>query len=209
MRSHKDTERHSFNYWKDQSVEERFKAAAYLNSVAYGYSLSSPPRMDKSVFSTRKRQSMSEIYQEEFLEFIEALNNQEVEYIIVGGYAVILHGYPRTTGDLDVWVDKTEANYDRLVNAFAEFKMPLFDMTAENFLQNPKMDVFAFGRSPVSIEILNAVKGLQFENAYQNSISRTMSEVDVRLLSREDLLTAKRAANRPRDLNDIENLSGE
>ena len=55
MRSHEETERHSFIYWKGQSVEERFKAAAYLNSVAYGYSLSSPPKMDKTVFSTRKR----------------------------------------------------------------------------------------------------------------------------------------------------------
>ena len=150
---------------------------------------------------------MSGIVQEDFLEFIAALNGQQVEYLIVGGYAVIYHGYPRTTGDLDVWVNKTEENYDRLVKTFEDFGMPTFDMTKENFLSKPELDVFAFGRSPVSIEILNSVKGLKFEGAFENSVTTEMSGVEVRLLSREDLLVAKRAANRPRDINDIENLS--
>jgi hypothetical protein len=79
---------------------------------------------------------MQGILHEDFLDFIRALNANEVEYLVVGGYAVILHGYPRTTGDLDVWVNKTPENYGRLTNAFAEFKMPVFDMTRENFLTN-------------------------------------------------------------------------
>jgi hypothetical protein len=152
---------------------------------------------------------MQGILHEDFLDFIRALNANEVEYLVVGGYAVILHGYPRTTGDLDVWVNKTPENYGRLTNAFAEFKMPVFDMTRENFLTNPNIDVFAFGRSPVSIEILNAVKGLDFGNAFANAEIRMMDGVQIKLLSRSDLLIAKKASNRARDINDIENLLGE
>ena len=151
---------------------------------------------------------MDGLLHEDFLDFIKSLNSNGVEYMIVGGYAVILHGYPRTTGDLDIWVNKTEENYDRLVNALSEFQMPVFDMTRENFLRNPHFDVFAFGRSPVSIEILNAVKGLEFEKAYTNAISIEIDDGPTIFLSRSDLLTAKRAANRPRDINDIENLLG-
>ena len=151
---------------------------------------------------------MGPFLHEDFLDFIKALNANSVEYIVVGGYAVIFHGYPRTTGDLDVWVNKSEDNYGRLVNAFNDFKMPVFDMTRENFLINPHLDVFAFGRSPVSIEILNAVKGLDFAKAHVNAVSKVIDDTPVRFLSHTDLLTAKRAANRPRDINDIEHLQG-
>jgi hypothetical protein len=152
---------------------------------------------------------MSEVLHEDFLAFIKALNASHVEYMVVGGYAVIFHGYPRTTGDLDVWVNQTEENYDRLVNALTDFRMPVFDMTRENFLNNPNLDVFAFGRAPVSIEILNALKGLEFQRAFANADFKEIEGTAVRFLSRADLLAAKRAANRPRDINDIENLLGE
>ena len=152
---------------------------------------------------------MDAVLHEDFLDFIKALNANDVEYMVVGGYAVIFHGYPRTTGDLDVWVNKSEENYDRLVSALSDFQMPVFDMTRGNFLNNPQFDVFAFGRSPISIEILNAVKGLDFEKAYANAISKEIDSTPVRFLSRSDLIDAKRAANRPRDINDIENLLGD
>ncbi len=149
---------------------------------------------------------MPELLNEDYLDFIQALNKQKVEYLIVGGYAVIFHGYPRTTGDLDIWIHKTEKNYDRLVEAMADFRMPVFDMTKENFLHNPELDVFSFGRSPVSIEILNQVKGLKFEKAQSNAVHDEIEGIKLLFLSRQDLLTAKKAANRPRDINDIENL---
>ncbi|MCZ6675117.1 MAG: nucleotidyltransferase [Verrucomicrobia bacterium] len=152
---------------------------------------------------------MGDVLHEDFLDFIKTLNANSVEYMVVGGYAVIFHGYPRTTGDLDVWVKKTDENYDRLVDALSDFQMPVFDMTRENFLNNPHLDVYAFGRSPVSIEILNTVKGLEFEKAYANAVSIEIDGTPVRFLSRSDLLTAKRAVNRPRDINDIDNLLGE
>ena len=152
---------------------------------------------------------MPELLNEDYLDFIRALNQHEVEYLIVGGYAVIFHGYPRTTGDLDVWVNKTKNNYGKLVGAMFDFGMPVFDMTKENFLHNPHLDVFTFGRPPVSIEILNQVKGLQFEKAHLNAVHTEVEGITVKFLSRPDLLAAKKAANRPRDIDDIENLSGE
>ncbi len=151
---------------------------------------------------------MPELLNEDYLDFIRALNQHEVEYLIVGGYAVIFHGYPRTTGDLDIWVHKTEKNYGKLVGAMFDFGMPVFDMTKENFLHNPHLDVFTFGRPPVSIEILNQVKGLQFEKTHLNAVHNEVEGITVKFLSRPDLLAAKKAANRPRDIDDIENLSG-
>ena len=79
---------------------------------------------------------MGNIFNEDFRDFISALNNNEVEYILVGGYSVILHGYSRTTGDMDIWVKKTKENYLKLLAAFNQFKMPVFDMTEKKFLNN-------------------------------------------------------------------------
>jgi hypothetical protein len=137
---------------------------------------------------------------------IKSLNSREVEYMVVGGYAVIYHDYPRTTRDLDLWINQSKENYGRLKQAMNDFGMPIFDMTEDNFLNNPNLDVFRFGRPPVCIEILNTVKGLNFEEAFTNAITNLWEEVAIRFLSREDLIKAKKASNRPRDINDIENL---
>jgi hypothetical protein len=69
-----------------------------------------------------------------------------VRYILVGGYSVILHGYSRTTGDMDIWVDRTLENYNKIKRAFFDFGMPVFDMTENAFLDNLELDVFSFGR---------------------------------------------------------------
>jgi len=69
---------------------------------------------------------MANIFNDDFRDFIQALNNNEVEYLLVGGYAVILHGYRRVTGDMDIWVNRTKENYSRLTKAFLEFGLPVF-----------------------------------------------------------------------------------
>ena len=108
---------------------------------------------------------MGNIFNEDFQDFISSLNKHNVEYLLVGGYSVILHGYSRTTGDLDIWINKTKENYLRLENAFRTFGMPVFDMTEENFLNNPDLNVFTFGRPPRSIDIMTAVKGIDFDES--------------------------------------------
>jgi len=149
---------------------------------------------------------MANTLNRDFTEFIEALNNNQVEYLLVGGYAVIFHGYNRTTGDLDVWVNATSPNYIKLKKSFAEFGMSLFDMTEGKFLATDNYDVFSFGRPPVCIEILTAVKGLQFREAYANSSLQKFDDVMISMIDIRDLISAKKAANRHKDNDDLEHL---
>ena len=147
------------------------------------------------------------ILNEDFRDFIKAFNKAEVEYVIVGGYAVILHGYNRTTGDIDIWVKKTEYNHSKIVQAFEDFKMPLFDMTLENFIKNPKMDVFTFGRPPVCIDIMTDVKGLTFDESFERSKLVEVDDLNIRIIDYNDLLLSKKTSNRPKDQDDIEHLT--
>jgi hypothetical protein len=97
---------------------------------------------------------MGNIFNPDFQEFLLALNKSEVNYVLVGGYSVIYHGFPRTTGDLDIFVEVSKSNYQKLVQAFEQFQMPLFDMSEDSFLHHPQINVYTFGRPPVCIEIL-------------------------------------------------------
>lgn len=147
------------------------------------------------------------IFNEDFQAFIRALNEAGVRYILVGGYSVILHGYSRTTGDLDIWVEPSPENYRRLVAAFTLFGLPLFDMTAEKFLETSRYDVFTFGRPPVSIDILTRVKGLVFEPVFAASEWFDIDEsLRVRAIRLADLLQSKKSAGRAKDLDDLEHL---
>jgi hypothetical protein len=152
---------------------------------------------------------MTNIFNTDFQDFIVALNTCKVDYILVGGYSVILHGYSRTTGDMDIWVKPTSENYLNLVNAFSTFGMPLFDLTEEKFLKIADYDVFTFGRPPVSIDIITQIKGLIFEDVFPNTqwfdIAPT---IKVRVLHLNDLIVAKKAAGRNKDLDDLEHLQG-
>jgi predicted nucleotidyltransferase len=151
---------------------------------------------------------MSDIFNQDFQEFLQALNDKNVEYLLVGGYATIIHGYNRTTGDLDLWVNQTEENYDKLVMAYRQFKMPVFDMTKTRFLNDPDVDVFTFGRPPVSIDIITKLKGLNFNEAYANAEMREIgNDLIVKVIRLNDLITAKKASNRPKDQDDIEHLT--
>jgi acyl carrier protein phosphodiesterase len=151
---------------------------------------------------------MGDYFNDDFRDFIKALNNHQVEYILVGGMAVILHGYVRTTGDMDIWVKRTKENYRKLTLAFAEFQMPMIDLTEKKFLSN-KFNVWSFGRKPVLIEILTDVKGIDFDEAFKEAIFYTEEGVDVRFLHINSLIQSKKAAGRYKDLDDIEQLTKE
>ncbi|MFZ1675780.1 MAG: nucleotidyltransferase [Saprospiraceae bacterium] len=149
---------------------------------------------------------MQNIFNPDFQDFIRALNESDVKYILVGGYAVIIHGYNRTTGDLDIWVERSAENYHKLILAFQKFGMPLFDMSLSNFLDNSELDVFTFGKPPVSIDLMLSVKGMNFENVYSNLEIREVEGLEVKVISLNELLKAKAASGRSRDIDDIENL---
>lgn len=150
---------------------------------------------------------MPNIFNDDFRDFIALLNNYEVQYIVVGGYAVILNGYRRTTGDLDIWIEPTIDNFNKLRIVFPEFGLPTTDLTEFKFLKQTEIDVFTYGSPPVCLDILKYVKGCDFEEAYSQSEIYLEHNLPIRFLSLQTLLVAKRAAGRFRDLDDIEKLS--
>ncbi len=150
---------------------------------------------------------MGNIFNDDFRDFIKSLNNNQVDYMLVGGYAVILHGYRRTTGDMDIWVRNDTTNYKKLLKAFFEFGLPIADMTIENFLNTEKMDVFSWGRAPIVIEIMTALKGCDFDDAYKLSRIYKDDALEIRTIHLNTLKQSKKAAGRFKDLDDLEKLS--
>jgi hypothetical protein len=148
---------------------------------------------------------MSNIFTDDFRDFILSFNKYEVEYMLVGGLSVFAHGYGRTTGDMDIWVNKTENNYLKIKMAFSDFGMPMFDMTIDNFLSD-KNDVFSFGREPQKIDLMTALKGLTFDDAYLNKVKSQIKGTELFLIGVDDLIKAKSAVSRTKDKLDIEML---
>jgi predicted nucleotidyltransferase len=149
---------------------------------------------------------MGNIFNPDFRDFITALNRNQVRYILVGGYSVILYGYSRTTGDLDLWVERTEENYLKIRKSFQEFGMPVFDMTEENFLHHPLWDVFTFGVPPVAIDLMISLEGFNFEEIYSRAILFKDEDLEIRVIHKNDLIATKQKAGRSKDLDDLENL---
>ena len=149
---------------------------------------------------------MGNFFNSDFRDFIACLNTNNVRYILVGGYSVILHGYSRTTGDMDLWVERTAENYLKIKNAFEEFRMPVFDMTEENFLHHPIWDVFTFGIPPVAIDLMIGMEGFNFQEIYERSVIFKDEDLEIRVIHINDLIAAKQKAGRSKDLDDLENL---
>ncbi|MFD2161495.1 DUF6036 family nucleotidyltransferase [Paradesertivirga mongoliensis] len=149
---------------------------------------------------------MGNVFNEDFRDFIKALNTNNVRYILIGGFSVILHGYSRTTGDMDIWVERTHDNYALLKRAFSDFGMPVFDMTEENFLHHTNWDVFTFGVPPSAIDVMINVKGLNFSECYEKSVYFHEDDLEIRTIHVSDLIKAKQSSARPKDLDDLQNL---
>jgi hypothetical protein len=149
---------------------------------------------------------MGYIFNSDFRDFIACFNTNNVRYILVGGYSVILHGYSRTTGDMDLWVERTAENYLKIKKAFEEFGMPVFDMTEENFLHHPVWDVFTYGIPPVAIDLMIGMEGFNFQEIYERSIFFKDDDIEIRVIHKNDLIALKKKAGRSKDLDDLENL---
>lgn len=143
-------------------------------------------------------------FSDDFKEFLQLLNSEKIEYLIVGGYAVSYYGYPRPTGDLDVWIAIDPANAHRLVGALTKFGFGSAGATAELFLTPGR--VVRMGRPPLRIEILSSISGVDFGDCYARRVEADFNGVIVNMISREDLVTNKRAAGRSKDRNDLEHL---
>lgn len=148
------------------------------------------------------------IFNKDFVEYIQLLNKYEVEYVLVGGLAVNLHGYRRSTGDMDIFVNPTQENHHKLKKVHLDFGMHMGEMEIlNNFQDRSKYDVFTFGVSPIQIDVMTACKGLDFHEAYDNSIKVEIDdEILVSVVDYRELIMAKKASNRLRDQSDIEEL---
>jgi len=140
----------------------------------------------------------------DFKDFLRLLNSHGVEYLLVGGYAVGFHGYPRATADLDVWVSVDASNARKLTDTLKEFGFEMPELSPDLFLQPDK--VVRMGVPPLRIEILTSISGVEFRDCYARRQSATLDEVVVPFISIEDLKRNKRAAGRHQDLSDLEHL---
>jgi hypothetical protein len=138
-----------------------------------------------------------------YKELLQLLNEFEVEYLIVGGYAVMKYGEPRYTKDLDVWVHNSAQNSSRVVEALKKFGAPLEHdrITPDTFAE--KQVVYQIGVAPVRIDILTEITGVEFADAWKKRVESTFFGVPVHFISLDDLRTNKRALGRDSDLKDL------
>jgi predicted nucleotidyltransferase len=140
----------------------------------------------------------------DFKEFLKLLNDHHVEYLLVGGYAVAYHGYPRATADIDVWVATHPDNARKIVAALQAFGFDLPELTPKLF-QSPGQ-ITRLGRPPVRIEIATSISGVEFPECYKARVVDNLDGVSVNVLALRDLKLNKKAAGRHKDLEDLENL---
>jgi predicted nucleotidyltransferase len=141
-----------------------------------------------------------------FIEFLILLNKHKVEYLLIGGIAVNLYGYSRTTGDMDIWINPTNENGKKLVLAVDEFGYDITELAKKNFEET---DVFFLGEPPFRIDILNKMQGLKFPSSFEKRKIVEHQEIKINLLSLEDLKVNKLLSGRHKDLDDLENLAKE
>ncbi len=141
---------------------------------------------------------------QEFAAFVELLESHGVKFVIIGGYAVISHGYPRYTGDIDFFVEKSQENANKLVKVIHEFFGEQPHITEECFLDADRMS--QFGDPPYRIDILVEVPGLVFEEVLPNCIRGKIGGKEAPIINLQDLMKSKQAAGRRKDLGDLEAL---
>jgi predicted nucleotidyltransferase len=142
---------------------------------------------------------------QDFKEFIQLLNEHEVRYLVIGGYAVALHGHPRYTKDLDIWVEMEPNNAKRLMDALTAFGFGSIGLTQEDFLTPDQ--VIQLGYPPNRIDLVTTPDGVNFETCYQSKIEVEIDEINVDFIDLENLKINKKASGRLQDLADLEKLS--
>lgn len=152
---------------------------------------------------------MNNIFNADFQEFLKAFEDSEVQYVLVGGYSVIIHGYSRTTGDMDMFVHATVHNFSKLQKAFNIFGMSLFGLDIKKFLDTENFDVFEYGRPPMAIDIITKLKGVTFDEVIDSAIRYPISEdLTINVIHINKLIQNKMAVGRPKDIADVEYLQG-
>ena len=142
----------------------------------------------------------------DFNEFVELFVAKGVRFLVIGGYALAAHGYPRATDDFDAWVWANSENAEKIVECLAAFGFGSLNLTTDDFTTLDR--VVQLGYPPYRIDIITSISGVEFDNAWVNRLVVDVDGLKVPFIGRDDLLTNKRATGRPKDLLDVEYLTG-
>ncbi|MXZ00112.1 hypothetical protein F4Y93_05510 [Candidatus Poribacteria bacterium] len=140
----------------------------------------------------------------DFKEFLKLLNSHQVEYLLIGGYAVSYHGHPRTTADMDIWIAIQKENAEKMVTVLKEFGFNTPQLAADLFLVENQ--IIRMGNPPMRIELLTTISGVRFEECYSERVIGIIDGVEVQIINLEHLKCNKQASGRQKDLDDLEHL---
>ncbi|MBD2186710.1 DUF6036 family nucleotidyltransferase [Pseudanabaena mucicola] len=141
---------------------------------------------------------------QDFKEFIQLLNDNQVNYLVIGGYAVAVHGHPRYTKDIDIWIEISEENSQKIITALAEFGFGSLGLTAQDF-QEPHQ-IIQLGYPPNRIDLITSPDGIDFQICYASKIEVMLDDIAVKFIDLDNLKKNKLASGRLQDLADLENL---
>ena len=141
---------------------------------------------------------------QDFKDMLLAFNAHEVQFMVVGAYAVTAYTSPRYTGDIDYWVNPTPTNAKRVLQALIEFGAPIKDLTLEDL--SKKGTIYQIGVQPVRIDVITKISGVEFEEAWEEKKQHLLFEVPIYIPSKKHLIQNKKASGRPKDLLDVDEL---
>ncbi|HWV72486.1 MAG TPA: nucleotidyltransferase [Pseudosphingobacterium sp.] len=144
------------------------------------------------------------IFEQDFIDFVQLLNEHEVKYMVVGAYALSLHGRPRHTGDLDIWIKPDKDNAQKMIKVIKDFGFEGLGLSDNDFLRENY--VTQLGYPPLRIDILNSISGVDFDEAYKEKVETEIDDLKIYFISANDFIKNKQASGRAKDLGDIEAL---
>ena len=140
----------------------------------------------------------------DFKEFLNLLKGKSIQYLLIGGYAVGYHGYPRATNDMDIWIAIAPKTAEQMVLALREFGFDTPELSKELFLR--ENSIVRMGIAPMRIEILTTISGVNFDECFRQRVVDEIDGIEVNIISLKQLKINKKASGRHKDLDDIENL---
>ena len=140
----------------------------------------------------------------DFKEFLQLLNSHQVEYLLIGGYAVGYHGYPRATGDMDIWIKMDKSNAQKMLDVLKEFGFDVADVSVELFQKENQ--IIRMGVPPLRIDIATTISGVTFDDCFSEKIADHIDGIPVNIIDLKHLKINKKASGRHRDIDDLEHL---
>lgn len=178
--SHDEQDQADREYWKSLSGEQKLEILEAIRMQYWAFKNEHPQRLD---------------------EFVALLNDKQVRYLVIGGYAVGFHSRPKFTDDIDIWIDNSLENAEKVLAVLNEFGFSELDITVNDLMDAD--NVIQLGYAPVRIDIITGL-GIDFAAAYTRRVTGTYLDIATCFISRDDLIASKKAAGRAKDLADID-----